>query len=111
MLGRVLDSSKNYQTNDYEEAILCPIMGLLLFSFFACLFFIIFIFNYHKFLRLRYGHQVPRLSKTTPANIFIIEISTNLWFSNITNAGIKVNTLGEKRQVKRKNMGKTDCTL
>ncbi|KIH67159.1 hypothetical protein ANCDUO_02510 [Ancylostoma duodenale] len=60
MLGRVLDSSKNYQTNDYEEAILCPIMGLLLFSFFACLFFIIFIFNYHKFLRLRYGHQVPR---------------------------------------------------
>ncbi|KAL6737358.1 hypothetical protein Aduo_011009 [Ancylostoma duodenale] len=70
MLGRVLDSSKNYQTNDYEEAILCPIMGLLLFSFFACLFFIIFIFNYHKFLRLRYGHQVPRFVQPRPRTTY-----------------------------------------
>ncbi|KHJ77685.1 hypothetical protein OESDEN_22695 [Oesophagostomum dentatum] len=61
MLGRVLDSSKNYQTNDYEEAILCIIMGLLLVAFIACLLFIMFIYNYHKFLRLRYGHQVPRV--------------------------------------------------
>ncbi|KAK6752640.1 hypothetical protein RB195_003823 [Necator americanus] len=65
MLGRILDSSKNYQTNDYEEAIMCVIMGLLLLAFVACLFFIIFIFNYHKFLRLRYGHQVPRATYPT----------------------------------------------
>ncbi|VDO96444.1 unnamed protein product [Heligmosomoides polygyrus] len=61
MLGRVLDSSKNYQTNDYEEAILCPMMGLLLLSFFACIFFIVFIHRYHTYLRQRYGHQVPKV--------------------------------------------------
>uniref|UniRef100_A0A1I7WB24 Uncharacterized protein n=1 Tax=Heterorhabditis bacteriophora TaxID=37862 RepID=A0A1I7WB24_HETBA len=61
MLGRILDSSKEYQTNDYEESILCYIMGLMLLAFFACLAFIIFIHRYHKFLRLRYGQQVPKV--------------------------------------------------
>ncbi|CAJ0603806.1 unnamed protein product [Cylicocyclus nassatus] len=70
MLGRILDQSKNYQTNDYEEAVLCILMGLVLLSFLACLLFIIFIFNYHNFLRLRYGHQVPRFVESRPRTTY-----------------------------------------
>ncbi|PAV66545.1 hypothetical protein WR25_22552 [Diploscapter pachys] len=60
LLWRILDESKDYQTNDYEEAVICYIMGLLLFAFLCCIFFIIFIAKYHGFLRQRYGHQVPK---------------------------------------------------
>ncbi|VDO43603.1 unnamed protein product [Haemonchus placei] len=74
MLGRVLDSSKNYQTNDYEEAILCPMMGLLLLAFFACIFSIIFIHKYHQYLRQRYGHQVPKFVQARPRTTYQDEV-------------------------------------
>ncbi|XGW26956.1 hypothetical protein V3C99_007492 [Haemonchus contortus] len=74
MLGRILDSSKNYQTNDYEEAILCPMMGLLLLAFFACIFSIIFIHKYHQYLRQRYGHQVPKFVQARPRTTYQDEV-------------------------------------
>ena len=61
LLARILNESKNYQTNDYEEAVLVYIMGLVLFTFLINLIFLIIIFQYHKFLKLRYGHQVPKV--------------------------------------------------
>ncbi|PIO60951.1 hypothetical protein TELCIR_17542 [Teladorsagia circumcincta] len=65
---------KNYQTNDYEEAILCPMMGLLLFCFLACLVFIVFINKYHQYLRQRYGHQVPKFVQPRPRTTYQDEV-------------------------------------
>ncbi|KAK5968022.1 hypothetical protein GCK32_000875, partial [Trichostrongylus colubriformis] len=74
MLGRILDSSKNYRTDEYEEAILCPMMGLLLFCFFACLIFILLIHKYHRYLRQRYGHQVPKFVQPRPRTTYQDEV-------------------------------------
>ncbi|CAI4225870.1 unnamed protein product [Auanema sp. JU1783] len=63
-LWRILDSSKSYRTDEYEESFLCYVMGILLIASLCCLIFIIFIHKYHSFLRLRYGHQVPKFVQT-----------------------------------------------
>ncbi|CAI2353966.1 unnamed protein product [Caenorhabditis sp. 36 PRJEB53466] len=60
LLARILDVSKDYRTDEYEEAIIIYVMGLCLFACLCCLFFICFICKYHNFLRNRYGHQVPK---------------------------------------------------
>ncbi|CAI5452568.1 unnamed protein product [Caenorhabditis angaria] len=60
LLARILVVSKDYRTDEYEEVIYIYVMGLSLFAFICCIFFIIFISKYHKFLRNRYGHQVPK---------------------------------------------------
>ncbi|CAD6198847.1 unnamed protein product [Caenorhabditis auriculariae] len=59
-LASVLDVSKDYRVKEYEDVMAVYIMGLLLFAFLCCIFFMIFISKYHSFLRMRYGHQVPK---------------------------------------------------
>ncbi|GMT24081.1 hypothetical protein PFISCL1PPCAC_15378 [Pristionchus fissidentatus] len=59
-IGRILAQSKNYQVNDYQEAIIVYCCGLFLFALILTLFFIIFVMKYHNYLRMRYGHQVPK---------------------------------------------------
>ena len=60
-LWRILSESVNYQTDEFEESILVYLMGLLILAFFLCIIFVVIISSYHKFLRLRYGHQVPKV--------------------------------------------------
>ncbi|CAB3399056.1 unnamed protein product [Caenorhabditis bovis] len=60
LLARILDVPKDLRTDELEEAIIIYSMGLSLFAFLSCVFFLIFIIKYHNFLKKRYGHQVPK---------------------------------------------------
>ena len=65
LLARILVVSKDYRTDEYQEAIIIYVMGLCLFAALCCLLFICFISKYHTFLRNRYGHQVPKVRYDT----------------------------------------------
>lgn len=76
-IGRILSQSKNYQVrrdityiyqslwslqvNDYQESIIVYCCGLFIFALLMTFFFIIFVMKYHSYLRMRYGHQVPKV--------------------------------------------------
>uniref|UniRef100_A0AC34PWC7 Uncharacterized protein n=1 Tax=Panagrolaimus sp. JU765 TaxID=591449 RepID=A0AC34PWC7_9BILA len=64
ILGRLLDVSKTYRTDEYEEAMLIYVMAFLLFVFIINFIFLFCMNHYHKYLGLRYGTQIPKFIQT-----------------------------------------------
>uniref|UniRef100_A0A914XX71 Uncharacterized protein n=1 Tax=Panagrolaimus superbus TaxID=310955 RepID=A0A914XX71_9BILA len=68
ILGRLLDVNKTYRTDEYEEAMLIYVMGFLLFVFIVNFIFLFCMNNYHRYLGLRYGTQLPKFIQTRQFN-------------------------------------------
>lgn len=68
ILGRLLDVNKTYRNDEYEEAMLIYVMAFLLFVFIVNFIFLFCMNNYHRYLGLRYGTQIPKFIQTRQFN-------------------------------------------